>query len=59
MERLDPELHELGSRLAASTNPEEKHQLDTSFKQREELLAGVYHQVGLNSFYFHISICKT
>ena len=39
MERLDPTLHDLGSRLAASTNPEEKHQLDTSFKQREELLA--------------------
>jgi len=53
MERLDPELHELGSRLAASTNPEEKHQLDTSFKQREELLAGVYHQIAVHFAELH------
>ena len=46
MERLDPEMRELGERLlAAGANLQEKAELETSFKKREELLAGVYHQV--------------
>ena len=30
----------------AGTNPKEKVELETRFRSREELLAGVYHQVG-------------
>ena len=50
MERLDPEMKLLAEQLnQAIPNSEEKMNLETRFKRREEMLAGVYHQVDLKN----------
>ena len=45
MERLDPEMRSLSEQLVACSLAEERAKLEARLTSREELLAGVYHQV--------------
>jgi len=53
MERLDPEMSRLSEQLLVSTLPDERSDLEARVKNREELLAGVYHQIAVHFAELH------